>query len=157
VVTAIALERNCVRQPAVKYVFDKLAGKPRKRTRNRGKNDNISKKNTVCIGCGKLCWGNSRTAPKQDHVCMECRRKRNLVRCDCCGREYQRRHRTDQPGLHNYCSAECHYADRQRAARGLHETPKLACEYCGGEFWRKRGDPARFCSRDCYSWSLRKH
>jgi hypothetical protein len=36
----------------------------------------------------------------------------------------------------------CHYSDRQRAARGLHGTPKLTCEYCGGEFWRKGGRPS---------------
>jgi len=84
-----------------------------RKDRNAG---NITKKNAICIGCGKLGYGNSRTVPKAGHLCLECRRKRNLVHCDFCGREYQRRRRADQPGLHNYCSTECHQADRRRAA-----------------------------------------
>jgi hypothetical protein len=38
--------------------------------RNHG---NASRKNTICVGCGKLCWGNSRKAPKQDYLCWDCR------------------------------------------------------------------------------------
>lgn len=146
-------------QPAVKYILDAAAGKPRQRDRtkeNRNPNGNITKKNTICIGCGKLCWGNSRTTPKAGHLCMDCRRKQNLVHCDYCGREYQRRHRNDQPGRLNYCSTQCKDADRQRAAREQYETPELVCEWCGDGFCPKdRNRAARFCSRDCYNKQMR--
>ncbi len=107
-------------QPAVKYILDAQAGKPRQRSRTRSeaerKQDRDKTRNRAktvrCSGCGKLCWGRT-----PDHLCLECREKRNLVPCDNCGKEYRRRRRSDQPGLRNYCSAECHYADRQAKAR----------------------------------------
>jgi hypothetical protein len=65
-------------QPAVKYILDKLDGKPRDRSNrtrseNERNNGNASRKNTRCIRCSRLCWGRSRTAPIPDYVCLACR------------------------------------------------------------------------------------
>jgi DNA-binding CsgD family transcriptional regulator len=116
--SAIA-KRVGLSQPTVKYILDAAAGKPRLRSRTRSeaerKQDRDKARNPTktvrCSGCGKLCWGR-----KPDHLCLGCREKANLVHCDnpSCGREYRRRRRNDQPGLHNYCSAACRNADRHR-------------------------------------------
>lgn len=109
-----------ISQPAVHHVLNALAGKPRdrkrirtesERRRDRDKTRNPTK--TVhCVGCGRLCWRSNRGVAGEKHLCLACRERRNLVRCEnpSCGREYVRRRRNDQPGLHNYCCVECLYA-----------------------------------------------
>lgn len=107
------------------------------------------KKDTVCSGCGKLCWGigKSRTNPNPNHLCQDCRREQRPhvvvpsdwktpvwstaepASCAFCGDKFLRRHRNDSPS--KYCSPICAAAAKRRGEY------RLCAGDCGILIWCK--------------------
>lgn len=68
----------------------------------------------------------------------ESRKERIALECEQCGKEFER---------HNY------YEDQRFCSYGCsaHSRMKFSnCEYCGEEFWLRKGTDRTYCSKDCY-------
>jgi hypothetical protein len=110
-------ERVGFTQAGISHALRRLADIPRHQTPARHDRPSGNPANAtdpskvVTCRCGHIAWKGSTTA--EVYVCLVCRRQANLVICDNCDREYRRRRRNDQPGLHNYCSTDCARAGRR--------------------------------------------
>lgn len=80
------------------------------------------------------------------------------VKCDYCGKIFERRKSHVESAAHNYCSRECAAKGRGIIYKGKNNPnwrggTEVPCTYCGKNIWVRpydlKGKTNHFCSREC--------